>query len=194
MDFGVLHDVLGLSETAAEWLRRNAHNLPQEVRAEEADRSAFASLFASYITTSYILLPTVRYRSRNGCSCAFCARLSSASTLTVRQPDKKAKERARDMKQLYVSGLVTELGGTLRYGAIAELITDPTLAPHVSYATYGHELLRRARFASQGEGVLVLWREIAWEQGRLRKNFILSADSILQGEAAIVEAIIAAHE
>ncbi|MBC7805959.1 MAG: hypothetical protein H7145_07390 [Akkermansiaceae bacterium] len=191
LDFGVSHDTLTLTEAAAEWTRRNAHNLPKETRAEDTDQPAFAALFASYLTTSYTLLetPNLQYRSRTGCYCTFCARLRSASLLKVRQPDKKAQGRAREMKQLYVSGLATETGAPLAYAALAGILDDPGLAMPLSYATYGRELLRRSQFASQGEGILVLWREISWEKGKLRKGFTLSADAMLQSEAAIIEAI-----
>ncbi len=194
LDFGVRHDGATLSEAAAEWTRRNAHSLPKETRIAEADQPTFAALFASYLTTSYVLLetPTLPYHSRTGCYCAFCARLSSASHLKVRQPDKKAQGRAWEMKQLYLAGLATEIGEALPYTALSELLTDSALATHLSYATYGRELLRRSQFASQGEGILVLWREIAWEKGKLRKGFALSADAMLQGETAIIEAILAA--
>ena len=53
--------------------------------------------------------------------------------------------------------------------------------------TYRNELIRRTRFASQGEGVLVLWRELAWEGTAPKKGFKLTTEDILNAEKTIIE-------
>ena len=191
--FTVPHKDANVGDVAADWLRRNTHSLPADLRVEVGDESAFASLFASYLATSYTLVEdaVTTYRSRTGCYCTFCRRLQSVSALRVRTPDKKAGGKAMEMKRLYVSGLANELGMTLTGDVATILFADRELAPAVSYATYGQELIRRSRFVSQGEGVLVLWREIAWINGRLNKRFVLLADTVLQSEQKIAAALTA---
>ena len=57
----------------------------------------------------------------------------------------------------------------------------------VSMATYVYELIRRSSFASQGSGILALWREIAWDKTAPRKGFVLKAKDVLQAETLICE-------
>ena len=189
LSFGAVHEAATLSEAATDWLRRTEASLPAAVRPDENNRAAFAHLFVSYLTTSYVLREepgNIRITARHGCYCQFCSYLASANYLAVRTPDKKAAARAREMKDLYLFALAKEIDITLAPAEREALITHPTLAGAVTYATYGTELLRRSQFASQGEGVLVLWREMAWEKGRLKKGFVLSAERILASEAALV--------
>ena len=189
LSFGVIHEATTLSEAAADWLYRHAENLPAALRPNEGDLEPFAHLFVSYLTTSYYLKEepgTIRV-SRSGCYCRFCSYLSSANYLLVRTPDKKATCRAREMKELYLAGLARELGIVLPPAEREALLSHPTLAESVTYAAYGNELRRRSQFASQGEGILVLWREIAWQTGRLKKGFVLSAERILKSETALLD-------
>ncbi len=181
----VIHDATTLTDAAMEWIRRNYASLPLAVRPAEGDIEPFAHLFVSYLTTSYELrsVPgTVAVTGRRGCYCGFCAYLVSANYLTVRKPDKKALARAQEMKDLCLVGLAQEEGISLSATKRQVLLSDTSLARTIAYATYGRELLRRSQFASQGEGVLVLWREIAWKDGRLDKRFVLSAEQIMVAE------------
>ena len=187
--FGVVHDTLEWSVAAREWVGRNRESLPPDVRPSPDELDAFAHLFASYLSTSFDLAgqASVQKASTTGCYCRFCAYLVAASRLRVKTPDRKAAQGARQMKELYLSALASETGTPLPYPALDALLSDPTLAEDIAWATYGREIVRRSQFASQGEGVLVLWREIAWDKrGKIRKNFALSAERILRAEAAIV--------
>lgn len=190
LHFSNVHSAMSLSDAAREWIEKSRDGLPADTRPDRSDLNAFAHLFVSYLTTSFEMVeqPGQRLVSSSGCYCSFCAYLVSANHLRVRQPDKKAQQKARQMKDLYLSALATETGVSLPYAEMEKLLADPSLKEDIAFATYGRELLRRSEFASQGEGVLVLWREFAWDQrGKLKKNFELSAERILQAEAAIVE-------
>jgi hypothetical protein len=56
-------------------------------------------------------------------------------------------------------------------------------------------LERRSRFASQGEGALVLWREIAWKEGGGPKpKFRLKTDEILNAEAVLKQRLLKSVE
>ena len=189
LSFGVVHDTLEWSDAAREWVGRNRDSLPLDARPLPGELDAFAHLFASYLSTSFDLAaqPSVQKVSTTGCYCRFCTTLVAANRLRVKTPDRKAAQKARQMKELYLSALASETGTTLPYPALDALLSDPTLAEEIAWATYGREIVRRSQFASQGEGVLVLWREIAWDKrGKIRKNFALSAERILRAEAAII--------
>lgn len=77
--------------------------------------------------------------------------------LRARNPDKKARATAQELKVLALRQLAEE--AELPY-LDAELGTfvqkNPDLARSLSLVTYVNELSRRTHFASQGEGVLAL--------------------------------------
>ena len=70
-----------------------------------------------------------------------------AKHLRARNPNKKAHAEALQLKQAYAEGLGIDPNPVL-------------MTRDLTVATYAHELIRRSKFASQGEGVLVLWREL----------------------------------
>jgi hypothetical protein len=194
LDFTTLHSAMGVAEAAKEWLGRNLASFPPDVRPERDDLDAFANLFASYLQTSFVLVePAMQVKiAHKGCYCAFCTYLVAANVLRVRMPDKKAQQRARQMKELYLAALAAEVTGDSSYTKVEKLLSNSELAEDISFATYGNELLRRSQFASQGEGVLVLWREIAWDaRGKVKKGFTLTAERILQAEKRLQEALTA---
>ena len=62
---------------------------------------------------------------------------------------------------------------------------DPALSEQIALATYTTELIRRTEFASQGVGILALWREVAWEGSEPKKKFRLNPKKVLAAEARI---------
>lgn len=189
LTFGVVHEAMSLSEAAIEWLYRHFASLPLACRPVEEDLQPFAHLFVSYLTTSYQLREEpgmVRVADKGRCYCRFCAYLVAANHLVVRTPDKKAMVRAQEMKDLYLASLAQDVGVILIPAQRESLRLDAKWTETLAYATYGRELLRRSEFASQGEGILVLWREFAWHKGKLKKGFTLSAERILAAEQELV--------
>ncbi len=200
LDFGVVHTATTTSEAAAEWIGRHLDNLPTAMRPRADEVEDFARLFASYLTTSFELKekPDERLKSGCGCWCPFCTYVVSADNLTVRNPSKKAKQSAVNLKELYIKFLAESLELEASAARLDDCLSTPALAESVSLATYAHELIRRSRFASQGEGILVLWREIAWESGfvnddpkrpyrRAKKGFKINAEEVLSAERRIVD-------
>jgi hypothetical protein len=202
LDFGVAHEAMSGSQAAAEWIRRHWANLPVLVRPDDDQLPEFAPLFSSYLTTSFELRdePGTRLESPCGCYCSFCSYLVSADHLKVRKLTKKAQKESVALKRLYLKTLCDELGLSLSASVTESAMDDPELSNLISLASYAHELIRRTKFASQGEGVLVLWREIAWERGpqkgkpghsfqRPKKGFHLSAEKIVDAEKQIIARI-----
>ena len=116
-----------------------------------------------------------------------CTYLASANHLKLRKPSKKAKDDSVKLKSIYLNTLAEKLELALINSEIESIINNPELANEVSLATYCNELFRRSEFTSQGEGVLILWREIAWEGTNLKKNFRLSTDKIIAAENEIIK-------
>jgi hypothetical protein len=119
----------------------------------------------SFLKTSFRLQPkAVRVATDCGCRCSF------------------------ELKRLYVSRLAADAAP----GAVDAVLGWADLREDVALATWGFEMLRRSEFASQGEAVLVLWREFAWEGGRPRRGFRLTARAIVEAERRVRAALDAA--
>lgn len=191
LKFDVMHQTMNASEAAAEWLRRHYAGIPLAIRPAEAKIEEFANFFSSYLTTSFDIIekPGEQLRSYCGCFCPMCSYLSAADYLKVRRPSHKAYRRARALKRIYLASLGDALELPLIEDEIEQLLSNKELYLAISLTTYCNEQLRRTKFASQGEGVLVLWREIAWEGTAPKKGFRLEAEEILDAEKKIISVI-----
>ena len=192
LDFSHAHEALSAADAAEEWIRRHLASLPADARPEKAaDIASFAHLFASYLTTSFELVekPGYRLASHDNCYCPICSYLVAADRLKTRKVTRGAQESALELKRAFLQALAEDSELALIAEEIEGLLTRQELAPHVALATYAAELLRRSQFASQGKGILALWREIAWEKGSPRPGFELTAKGVLAAEKAIVGAM-----
>ena len=116
-----------------------------------------------------------------------CLYVSDASFLRVRNVTNKAKETAQQLKILLLSQLSNDLGLPLVQTDFEPFVrANPDLSIEISMLTYTRELLRRTSFASQGLGVLALWREIAWTSKGPKNDFKLSTDLVLKAESAVI--------
>jgi hypothetical protein len=194
LNFSVAHQATSTAEASREWVQRNLPNLPPAMRPDASQMDKFAHLFSSYLTTSYVLneSPGMRLSPECGCFCSYCTYLARADHLQIRSPPKSARRDAIELKRLFLT--VTAEGLQLSPSAetIDALITKcgPQFVEALAQATYGRELVRRMQFASQGDGVLVLWREFAWDRNSsLKANFKLTADGILEAEQKVIQGL-----
>ena len=187
LDVSTVASATAFYPVAHAWIGRNLGSLPAHARPAEGDIEPFTHLFVSFLTTSFALpapgtvRPTLAGR--------YADWFKPASLLKARTPDKKAVASAAQMKDLTLTALAADVGIALAYEARVRLITDPATALDVSFVAYGRELIRRSQFASQGEGVLVLWREIAWAGGKPSKKFALTADRIREAQENLIARI-----
>lgn len=189
LDLSKVHGAISMAQAAEDWIGRNVLSFPPACRPERKDIPAFASLFSSYLATSY-QVATNRVVSECGCYCEWCAYILSFRHLRVRTPSKKAYLMARNLKRIALRTLAEELKAPCIEDDFDAMVEESSIASDLSWVTYGQELIRRLEFGSQGEGVLVLWREIAWdEKGRMRKRFRLSADAFLRAEARLKDCL-----
>jgi hypothetical protein len=187
--FSDIHEAMSFYDASLDWIKIHYNELPQNAQPTKEDIESFAHLFASYLTTSFEVGDKI-YLS-DGCSCTFCSFLIEAMHFKVRNPTKKSKSTAKQLKVLYIKSLVQELNLDQPISDTEGWINkQDELLDDISLVTYAHELIRRSKFASTGEAVLVLWREIAWEEGkRLNKKFRLNANKIIQAQDRIISAL-----
>jgi hypothetical protein len=138
----------------------------------------------SYLATSFEVVDGAMVRGCAGCWC--CVFWMGNKHLRVRHPDKKAKGVARELKVLALRRMSEEL----RLPLVDRDFTKLLARPAVALFAYVVELDRRTRFASQGEAVLALWREIAWTpEGKPKPKFRLKAAEILKAQADVAAAL-----
>ena len=184
VSFGVVHHATDSAAAAQEWINRHLANIPEDARPEPADVPVFARLFASFLTTSFQLNPnSVKRVSACGCYCQFCCYLQAGPNLDPRTPSKKHFQTAVELKRIYLTRLASEVTSQPA-GAIVEVVLfRDDLREQIAMATWGAEVLRRSEFASQGEAVLALWREFAWNNDRPKRDFRITARAVCDAGA-----------
>lgn len=190
LSFTVVHEASDSALAASEWIQRHLTNIPREARPTEGEVAAFSRLFVSFLTTSYRLSPnSARWNSESGCRCMYCNYLKAGPHLDARNPSKKDISTAQELKRIYLCGIASEIDDSVAHTEIDSMLEAPDLAVDLAMATWGVELLRRSEFASQGEAVLALWRQFAWEGNRAKKDFRLTAKMLMDSERRIVAAM-----
>jgi hypothetical protein len=188
LSFSVAHGASDSSAAAREWIGRHLANIPDDARPEPADVPMFARLFVSFLTTSFKLNPnSVKLMSPCGCYCSFCSYLQAGPNLDPRTPSKKHIGTAFELKKIYVSRLASELATRPLEWVTEAVLASRDLHEQIAMATWGAEMLRRSEFASQGEAVLALWREFAWDKDKPRRDFRITARAICDAERRICE-------
>ena len=186
--FNEIHEKVSFYKGCFAWISRHLGEFPPDARPAKSEIEPFAHLFASYLTTSFFVTDTVRVS--DGCPCPFCSFFYNITAFQVRNPDKKARLNAEKLKARYIETLAREAELPSVPSNIEEWIPkNPELSRDISLATYAQELIRRSKFTSQGEAILVLWREIAWKDNHLDKNFKLSNKTILEAESRILKSL-----
>jgi hypothetical protein len=189
ISFSVVHQTADTATAAEEWIGRHLQNIPIEARPQLDDVPTFSRLFVSFLTTSFRLSANaVRLVSPCGCWCSYCSYLQAGPHLEVRSPSKKDFQTARDLKKIYLVDLLAEQARDVSDTAVERLLADRDLAEKISLATWGTELLRRSKYASQGEAVLALWREFAWKNGTAKRKFKIQARDLSNAEQTIISA------
>jgi hypothetical protein len=177
-------ETLSLADAAGQWMRKNGPSFPPELRPAPDELDELAHLFVSYLATSFEVVTGLLVRGCRGCFC--CSYWQPARHLRARRPNRKAQAEAEELQALYVRGLAAEMGLVLSDAERHAFVRDARgIRRELALATYVHELERRTAFASQGAGVLVLWRAVAWENGNPRRGFSLTVKQALAAEGAV---------
>jgi hypothetical protein len=192
LSFSIVHGAGDSAAAAQEWISRHLANIPDDARPGAEDVPTFARLFVSFLTTSFQLNPNSLKRvSPCGCYCGFCSYLQAGPNLDPRTPSKKHFGTAFELKRLYLARISSELKPQPPQSVVDSVLGSSELRESIAMATWGTEMLRRSEFASQGEAVLALWRQFAWEKGQPKRDFRVTARAICAAERRICEALAA---
>jgi hypothetical protein len=116
-----------------------------------------------------------------------CSWLVDAPRMRPKKLVRSDKERARRMTTSALRQLALELDVALDDERAEQLTDEPALREPLALVAYGHDLLRRMIGVVEGPATLALWRRFAWTpEGSPKPGFQLSADAILDGEAAVI--------
>ena len=189
--FDRAHDYLDEEKAAEDWIKGHYLNLPPDCRPEREELTAFARFFATYLTTSFDLvpLPTWRATTNCGCWCHICMYLESATHLKTKKVTRRDKERSEKLKVAAVRQLAFEHNVPLGQQEAERLIDSPANTKDAALVAYGQQLIERTHGRSAGPAVLALWRQFAWTQTALKKDFHLDAEEILRAKESLIGAI-----
>jgi hypothetical protein len=177
-------------EAAKKWLQRNNPAFPAAIRLAADEFESVAHLFVSFIHTSFQVIKE-SISSTHGCGpqCGYCGHWLVGVHLGKRSITNKDKADADKIKRVYLRQLNTHMTDDQ---ITAMFKQDKDFAHATAVAAYGHELIRRSKFQSQGGGSLALWKEIQppdtrplWKRRKKRPKFDLSAKSFLEAEKKV---------
>lgn len=185
----------GVPGAAAEWLRTNYLQIPEDLRPPENEIDEFAAFFSTYLISSFDVIqkpgtkgkgPTARF----GCRCELCMRIINAPHLQTKKLYARDKRRADFLMTECLAHLAHENGMDLNERQATQIITDQLTRRPAAYIAYGHWLIQRLAGKSDGPAVLALWRLIAWDsRGGMRREFTLELADFKQAEDRLLMAI-----
>lgn len=188
--FDSIHQSTDSTDAALEWLQRFRDSLPSSILDGLTDMRAFANLLISYLATSFELKATPKVaKARRQCCCGWCSWGTRLDYLVPRTPSRNDYHTAEDLKRVYLKQFVAELSVEIPAEQRKLFERNESLSFELAHLAYVRELVRRTEFASQGAGVLALWRTIAWKNSNPIPNFRLMPARILEAQF-IVEAVV----
>lgn len=192
-------NAVSVPDAAIAWIKANANSLPAETKVEASELEEFSKQFTSYLATSFEVVDKSVMPNCNGCFC--CGTMqASGQHLKVRSLGKHAKETALNMKAITLQNLARKLGKELSLADAKDFVAkNEDIGEQITLVAYTEQLSRRSTHASQGEGVLALWRELA-EPLRLqsraprkkKEKYQLNTKKILEAQNKVAERLKAA--
>ncbi len=190
LKFQIMHDATDSAANAHEWIERQRGSLPTSIVERLTDSKAVANLLLSFLTTSFELKAkpkTVSAGSR--CGCGWCDWATRLTHLVLRHPSPRDYRTASDLMRLYLADLAANMDVKLGSDVSQLFERNESLTFELAHLTYVRESLRRTEFASQGTGVLALWRSIAWKDGRAIPKFRLTSSRVLDAQAIVTSVL-----
>ena len=121
----------GGPEAATDWLRRNYHGIPEELRPAESEIGEFAAFFSTYITSSFDIKEQPGTRgvgpapvSGCGCFCPICIRMVNAPHLQAKKLYARDKQRARILMAERVAELAKNNGIRVSDEEVERIVSD----------------------------------------------------------------------
>jgi hypothetical protein len=170
---------LSSGDSCVEWVKHQLNDLPHEFGPKPDEFRAFGYLFSSFFTTSF------RVGEVRNWDVVETTLIRGAKKLRGRRhkrhSERREREAADELKLMALVALAEEHGLAVTSEVQERALAAADLALDLALWTYGCELVRRARFASQGGAVHRLWLEL---KAKTRKN--LSAESIWRARERLV--------
>jgi len=193
------HQRLSTKQVTKHWLARNIHNLPKSFTSgieNETDLDALGNFFSTYLLSTFEIDPNPGeklFSEGAHCFCPMCSYMVSVSHLKTRKIENKDKKRAVKLKIITLKQLCIE-ESIVCADSIFEQFLDKQnkyekggLFESTSVLAYAFQLIQRVKGVSEGTGVLVLWREFAWnEQGSPKKKFKFEEDLVINAKNIIL--------
>ncbi len=180
---------LNYAASCRAWIEHRAGSFPQHLRVEAGDLDAFAHLLSAFFSTSFRVEEkqhSLRTRSGYGWETETRRRLVSG---TAGKKSRAAREKievsAQHLQLIALEELAIERDVDLPHAQLQVLVEREDLQPALALWSYGHELARRSKFASQGAAVHSLWRVL---DDTARAN--LKADDLWAARQVLVDALL----
>lgn len=171
-----------MGETAEAWLSCQLHAIPKQFQPTPDSFREFARLFAAFFESSYELGPN----SKSTDCCHFCQYLADVPKLKLRKVTKSTKKQSQRLIEDALIDLQCALDlGYPEITVLDSILADPVSLRFAHIYTYGVGLMHRAQTGRGNPDLLVIWRHLAWSEGRLRRDFTLTADMIIGAESEL---------
>lgn len=181
-------EALRYADSCHAWIERRSGSFPQYLRIEPQDVAAFAHLLSAFFSTSFRVEEAHQNFLRpsgHGWRTEKRRRLVSGATAKKsRAAREKIEASAQHLQLIALEELAIENDLDLSHAALQVLAEREDLQPALALWSYGHELVRRSKFASQGAGVHSLWRAL---DDKARSN--LKADDLWAVRQVLVQAM-----
>ena len=172
-------DALSSAASAQRWLARNWNALDPEHRPETTELECFSFMLTSFFNTSFHL-----ERSGMGRGWKLVRGRQYKSGRNRKHARGRAQAAAEELARLALKILANEEKLAFTPEMIERVLRDPLLASPVALWAYGCEVVRRSRFASQGQAVHELWLNLEQEK---RKR--VTAAKIWEAREQLLEAL-----
>lgn len=191
LHFPEVHQNLDSAQACEAWLQQLWGSLPADILPDPSLRGPFSRILSSYLTTTYepVSAPAPM-RQGDSCRCNWCSWFVPGNHLKVRAITPRAREQAQELMKICLTRLIKEVGADTSAATLfPEIQKIPARRDDLMVLTYVQELFRRREVSGQGTATLVIWRVIAWKDNAPIKGFTLTAQSVLDAENRLTEAI-----
>lgn len=146
------------------WIEHRGGSFPQHLRVEAGDMDAFAHLLSAFLSTSF-RVEEASHSSRRPGSYGWGTEtrrrlVAGATPARSRASRAKIEESARNLQLIALEELAIENDLDLPHASLQVLVEREDLQIARALWSYGHELVRRSKFASQGASVHAMWRAL----------------------------------
>ena len=166
-------------EACAEWVRQRVSSFPELLRPRDAEIREFGFILSSFFGTSF-RIAEVRTWERVETTIV-AGSTSFRDRGHRRRAEQNHEHDALELRRLAMDELARENNFIFTAVMFDKLMATSEISATLTLWTYGRELVRRCKYASQGPAVHRLWLEI---DSKLKKN--LSVELVWKARGQLV--------